>query len=354
MNVKGWLVAVLFILRAENIFAQCQSLASNQCAVNASQKLYPESFFVYGAYEGQLYTVGNVVMLVAKFPDSVCNLPDPSELDAACVPYLTVSLRSKEGSCVNVPSASVHKLERDFGFSFADDPNLETNSGSYKHWAFPLYVVSGMSTSRLIMTGLTIPAECNSAKGVFANTNLINQGIHLYPTAKIDTQTAAIVSIHTGKSAGSYSVGTIISIVVEFDKDVELSGLPGQYSETYISSNGPKKIPYGVPYLEMNSNALVPLRGFDSVRSKRKIAFLYEVGPGEETPPGEQLDVLPGTVIQLNGGSILAEGTGLDVNMSTMPIAYGEGEPVMTCWTSIKLADIFERVGRIIIASYSE
>jgi hypothetical protein len=291
-----------------------------------SQKIYADSFFVYGAYEGQLFTVGNVVMLVAKFPDSVCNLPNPSELDAACVPYLTVSLRTKEGSCINVPSASVVKLERVFGFSFADDPKLETNTGKYRHWAFPLYVVAGMSTSRLLLTGFTIPKECNSPRGNFENTNLIQQGLHLYPTSKIDTQTAAIVSIHTGKSAGSYTVGTIISIVVEFDKDVELSGLPGQYSETYIHSAGPRKIPYGVPYLEMNSNALVPLRGYDSVRSKRKIAFLYEVGPGEETPPGEQLDVLPGTVIQLNGGSILAEGTGLDVNMSTMPVPYGEGK----------------------------
>jgi hypothetical protein len=305
--------------------AQCQSDPYSACKFNASEKLYPEKFLIYGAYEGQLYTVGNVVMLVAKFPDSVCSLPDPADISPDCKPFLSVSVRTPEGNCHDVPSAPVSKLERNFGFSFADDPDLETNTGEYKHWAFPLYVVAGMSTSRLVLTGLTIPPECNSPRANFENNNLL-RGVPLTPAIKIDSQIAAIVSIHTGKSAGRYTVGTIINIVVEFDKDVELSGLPGQYSETYINSNGPKNIPYGVPYLEMNSNALVPLRGYDSVRSKRKIAFLYEVGPGEETPPAEQLDVLPGTAIQLNGGAILAEGTGLDVNMSTMPIPGGEGE----------------------------
>jgi hypothetical protein len=309
--------------------AQCQSDPYSNCKFNASEKVYPEKFLIYGAYEGQLFTVGNVVMLVAKFPDSVCNLPDPADISPHCKPYVSVSVRTREGSCLTVQSAPVSKLERNFGFSFADDPDLETNTGEYKHWAFPLYVVTGMSTSRLLLTELTIPPECNTARTNFENTNLI-QGIHLTPAIRIDSQIAAIVSIHTGKSAGRYTVGTIINIVVEFDKDVELSGLPGQYSETYINSNGPKKIPYGVPYLEMNSNALVPLRGYDSVRSKRKIAFLYEVGPGEETPPSEQLDVLPGTAIQLNGGAILAEGTGLDVNMSTMPVPGGEGELLST------------------------
>lgn len=296
-----------------------------KCHVNTSAKLYAERFLIFGAYEGQLFTVGNVVMLVAKFPDSVCNLPDPSELGPDCKPYLSVTLRSKKGSCYHVPSVPVESLERDWGYFFSDDPVLETFSGKYKHWAFPLYVVAGMSSSRFILKGFTIPAACNSHRAVFENSNLIQQGIHLYPTTRIDTQTAVIVSIHTGKSAGSYTAGTLINIVVEFDKDVVLSGLPGQYSDTYINPQGQKKIPYGVPYLEMNSNAMVPLRGYDSVRSKRKLSFLYEIGPGEETPPGEQLDCLHGTVIQLNGGSIIAEGTGLDVNMSSMPIPYREG-----------------------------
>jgi hypothetical protein len=182
-----------------------------------------------------------------------------------------------------------------------------------------------MSTSRLILNSLTIPEGCNSKRATFENSNQITQGIHVLPTAKIDSQTAAIVSIHTGKSAGTYTAGTIINIVVEFDKNVAFSDLPPKYSQTYVRANTPQKIPYGVPYLEMNSNALVPLRGYDSMKSKKKIAFLYEVGYGEETPPGLQLDILPRTTIFLNGGSIIAEETGLDINLLSMPYPGGDG-----------------------------
>ena len=277
---------------ASYVAAQCQSNLYDQCQVNLSKALYPENLSIFGAYEGQLFTVGNVVMLVARFPDSTCNLPDLSELSNECIPYLTVTLRYSGGTCYDVPSVSVKKLDREWGFSFADDPNLETNTGEYLHWAFPLYVVSGMSASRFIISGLTIPSACNSPRGNFENSNQIRNGLTIYPTIRIDTTTADIVSIHTGKSAGRYTVGTIIILVVEFDKDVVLSGLPDQYSQTYISSNGPKKIPYGVPYLAMNSNALVPLLGYDSARSRRKIAFFYEVTSFTPSPPCPHFNLL--------------------------------------------------------------
>jgi hypothetical protein len=93
----------------------------------------------------------------------------------------------------------------------------------------------------------------------------------------------------------------------------------------YVDLTTPSRIPYGVPYIELNSNALIPLRGFDNIRSKRKLSFLYKVGTGEETPAGMQLDVRAGTSIELNGGSIVGEGTGLDVNLSSVPLPGEEG-----------------------------
>ena len=89
--------------------------------------------------------------------------------------------------------------------------------------------------------------------------------------------------------------------------------------------NAPSIIPYGVPYLVLNSNSLVPLRGYDSVRSKKLLSFIYKVGTGEETPPGMQLDIKEGTSIELNGGSIVGEGTGLDFNRSSIPLPGQEG-----------------------------
>jgi hypothetical protein len=153
----------------------------------------------------------------------------------------------------------------------------------------------------------------------------LNTSVRFASNVRIDTQSPSIVSVHTGKYSGNYSAGTMINVVVEFSKNVTISELPNLYSDTYTRANRSQRIPFAIPYLELNTNAKIPLRGYLSSLSRRKLVFLYHVGVGEETPPGEQLDVRQGTGIFLNGGAIHAEGTGLDVDMSTMPQPGAEG-----------------------------
>jgi hypothetical protein len=314
------LLAVLYLSDA-----QCPAYLAPDCDTYQNVDLFPTSFMIFGAYEGQVYTAGNVVIIVAEFPDHVCNLPDPAELDPLCRPTMLISLFTNKGTCYNLTAVSAAKLEYDFGFSFADDPSLETDSGIYNHWSFPLHVTNGMSTSRLEILSITIPESCNSPKAKFDNKRQLTQVVRVLPNIKIDAKPPQIISLHTGKSTGTYTNGTIINIVAEFSKDISLSSLPDQFSQMYVDLSSRCRIPFGVPYLELNSNALVPLRGFDTAQSKRKLSFLYIVGTGEETPPGAQLDIKPGTAIELNGGSIVGEGTGLDVNMSSIPVPGEEG-----------------------------
>ncbi len=101
---------------------------------------------------------------------------------------MLLNVRGNGGTCFNVSAAvSVRRLEAIYGFSFADDPTLQTDTSSYNHWVFPLYVVDGMATSRLQLKGLTIPASCNSRAANFENTDLIAQSEPISPRVLIDT-----------------------------------------------------------------------------------------------------------------------------------------------------------------------
>jgi hypothetical protein len=83
---------------------------------------------------------------------------------------------------------------------------------------------------------------------------------------------------------------------------------------------------FGVPYIELNSQAYVALRGYESVRDKSKLSFVYRVGSGEETPPGAQLDLTRDSTIVLNGGNIFGTDTGLDADLTSMPTGGVVGE----------------------------
>ena len=330
------LVSLLLLLELDRLNSQCPaSSLEAECDAGVNKDLFPENFSIFGAYDGQIFTAGNVLIIVAQFPDYTCRLPDPKDLGPSCRPTMLISLFTNGGTCYNVTAVSASKLEFDFGFSFSDDPVLETDSGHFNHWAFPLHIVNGMSSSRLEIMALSIPPACNGPQGSFDNARKM-QRLRLLPDIKIDATPPQIISVHTGKSPGSYTNGTILTIVVEFSEDVSVSSLPDQYSQMYVDLTTPSRIPYGVPYIELNSNALIPLRGFDNTRSKRKLSFLYKVGTGEATPPGKQLDVRAGTSIELNGGSIVGEGTGLDVNLSSVPLPGEEG--IFTCYPMLSPA----------------
>ncbi len=78
---------------------------------------------------------------------------------------------------------------------------------------------------------------------------------------------------------------------------------------------------YGVPFIELNSKARVPLRGYG--RDKTRLSFVYTVGLGEETPPGERLAMAPNTTINLNGATIRDDATALDAVLMPVP-RFGE------------------------------
>ena len=83
---------------------------------------------------------------------------------------------------------------------------------------------------------------------------------------------------------------------------------------------------YGVPYIEVNSQSYVALRGYENTRDKSKLSFLYKVSTGDETPPLGQLDLAVNSTITLNGGSIFGTATGLDADLTTTPTAGTVGE----------------------------
>jgi hypothetical protein len=74
---------------------------------------------------------------------------------------------------------------------------------------------------------------------------------------------------------------------------------------------------FGVPYLELNSKVRAPLRGYG--RDQSKISFVYQVGTGEETPPGAWLALAVNTTITLNGATIRDSATDLDADLTSAP-----------------------------------
>ena len=78
---------------------------------------------------------------------------------------------------------------------------------------------------------------------------------------------------------------------------------------------------YGVPFIELNSKAMVPLRGYG--RDNTRLSFVYKVGAGEETPPGQRLAMAPNTTINLNGATIRDAATDLDAVLMPVP-TFGE------------------------------
>jgi hypothetical protein len=293
--------------------------------------VYASSFSVFGACDGRQYTSGETVLIVARFPASTCQLQEPGEAGAGCIPILNVGVHQANGSsCVSIPAAnSTNQVEFEYGIKFISDPTLDTSSGNYNHWVFPFNVVDGMRTPLLNIIGLIIPEECNMRSRVtFFNDNLIPEGHSLLtPTVSIDTFPATIVGVYTGKPAGIYTLGDVIGIGVEFSKSVIFSEIPSQYGTAFMSANASYTIPLGLPYLELNSQSRALLVGYEAGTSdRRKLFFLYNVGAGEFTPPDGQLDVPAGSTIQLNGGRITALGTGIEADLTSMPLPGSVGE----------------------------
>ena len=299
---------------------------------NVQSNLVPTGFFIFQASPKDSFSDGEVAIILAKFPDSSCGVPQPGDIGdgLSCNPSIDLGISLKSGgknvSSIRVQaSPSAARVESDYGVSFSVQPELYTaQDGIYlTPWVFILRVGPGMNTAKLDVNSIYIPVSCNSPLIKFNNTNYTLPSDSLSPKdVSIDTRPPSIVSVYTSEKAGNYTAGHTFEIVMKFSKDVLLSELPGQYSQVYLDAQASSKMLYGVPYIELNSKTLVALRGYKNPTDQSKLAFLYLVGTGEETPAGQQLDVMDGTTIQLNGGTITGSRNGLEADLTTMP-RYG-------------------------------
>jgi hypothetical protein len=192
---------------------------------------------------------------------------------------------------------STKQAEIDYGIKFESDVQLDVSSGDYKHWVFPVNVEDGMYTAGLNIIGLVIPPECNMPKrAVFNNLDLIPKpNTLLKPSVAIDTLPPTIVEVYTAKPSGTYTYGDVLTIIVEFSKGVHFSEIPSRYGTAFMAANASYALPVGLPFLELNSQAIAILDGYEDASStRRRLSFLYPIGMGEFTPPDGQLDVSPG------------------------------------------------------------
>jgi hypothetical protein len=294
------------------------------CDPSKNPALYPASFSVFGAWEGRQYGAGETAFIVARFASSTCSLPEPAEAGPGCIPLLSVGLWQSNGSeCEPIPASnSTRKAEIDYGLQYNSDLNLDTVD-NLNFWVFPLEVHEGMYTAKLSVVGLIIPPECNiPGRATFNNLDLIPKGNNLLsPNVVIDSMPPTIVNVYTGRTAGSYTYMDVINIIVEFSKEVYFSELPSKYSAAFIKANASYTLPPGLPYLELNSQSIALLEGYEAIsESRRKLSFLYIVGTGEFTPEGGQLEVPAGATIQLNAGNIASIETGMEADLTSMPL----------------------------------
>jgi hypothetical protein len=297
-----------------------------RCDPNKKNSLYPFSFSVYGAWKGRQYGTGETAFIIARFPASLCLLPEPRELGPDCIPQLSVEMRSLSDAgdtCLSIPAAnSTRRVEIQYGIKFDNEYILETGE-NMNFWAFPLDVHDGMYTSQLKIVGFTIPDACNIPGRVGFNTrDLIPKGNRLLtPNVSVDTWPPTILNVYTGTRAGSYTFLDVIKIIVFFSKPVYFSELPSKFDSTFMKANASYTIPAGLPYLELNSQAMALLEGYAAGSlDRRKLSFVYIVGTGEYTPAGGQLEVPAGGTIQLNAGIIASVATGMEADLTTMPL----------------------------------
>jgi hypothetical protein len=333
MRARSILFPVVLVLAVE-VSCFLRDACFERCDPIKNQLLYPSSFSVFGAFDGRVFTSGDSVLIVARFPASTCQLPEPGEAGEGCIPIMYIDLHQADGSnCLSIPAAnSTKQIEIIHGIGFNSDPTLDTLTGKYNHWVFPFNVVVGMHTAKLNVIGLIIPEACSMRDRVtFYNADLMPKGNNLLtPNVSIDTLPSIILSVKLGKPAGTYTLGDVISVGVEFSKSVLFTPIPSKYGTSFMSANASYTIPVGLPYLQLNSQARALLVGYEAgISDRRKLSFLYNVGAGEFTPPDGQLDVPAGSTIQLNGGRIVALGTGIEADLTSMPLpgSFGEKQP---------------------------
>ena len=324
--------AILLVFEISLLVSFGSSECSSRCDTSALYTLYQNSFAVFGAWHHRHYGVGETLIIVTRFPAYNCWLPEPQEVGPQCVPLLSVGLHLFGGEiCLPIAAAkSTRQVEIDYGIKFYFNSTLD-NDKMMNFWAFPLDVREGMYTARLNVLGFTVPSSCNvTGRAIFSERDFVpNSNRMLWPNVSVDTWPPKILNVYTGTEAGSYTLLEVIKIVVVFSKPVFFSELPSKFDTTFMKANASYTIPAGLPYLELNSQAFALLEGYAAGSvDRRKLSFVYVVGTGEYTPAGGQLEVPAGGTIQLNGNIIASTETGVEADLTTMPLPGTYGAPV--------------------------
>ncbi len=243
--MKAYVLASLFIYLAldESIKAKVKAdVTVSQCDPSLQQDLAPMYFQVFMGLEGETKSISEFVQIMARFPDGVCNLPDPELSGPGCTPKLNIVL-SKLGandaitSDVTLQGArGVARIAKKFGLDYS------MQEGFYDEilgipsipWLFYLQVEAGMSTQSsggLQINWLEIPKECNRSPITFNTSKIYYESDALIPNILINTFPAEIEKIFTTEGDGNFTAGDSIDITVQFSGPVKFSQQPDVYSQ---------------------------------------------------------------------------------------------------------------------------
>jgi hypothetical protein len=119
------------------------------CDPNLQQNIAPLQFVIFQASEGDWLSLGDTAAIMARFPDGVCNLPDPYTLGEQCTPKIEVSLRKSVGGkqqngLVLDAAGDLRKIESDYNILFEDQPEFldQLTNGVACAWVFLLQLAS--------------------------------------------------------------------------------------------------------------------------------------------------------------------------------------------------------------------
>jgi hypothetical protein len=225
----------------------CPSSSYGGCDASLQKDVAPIQFVLFQASPGDSYSIGDVVAIMARFPDGVCNLPDPATAGPMCTPQIEVSLTiKKDGQTqrnkVVRASSSMQTVQDQYSVDFSWQPEFYDQNGYFvKPWIFLLQVEAGMATTRLDVNWIQIPKACQTSSISFNSSRINYPSNILNPKVTIDTLPPAITLVYSTERSGSYTAGHYIDIVVKFSKDVTFSELPNIYSQA-TARNAPPGI----------------------------------------------------------------------------------------------------------------
>ena len=222
--------------------AYAEGISVAQCDPSLQKNLAPIYFQVFLALEGDTFSSGEYVQIMARFPDGVCNLPDPELSGPKCTPKINIAISKlgANGATTNDitldGARGLSKITKKFGLDYTKQEGfLDDKLGIPANpWLFYLKTDPGMSTQAtggLLVNWIEIPKECDLPPITFNTSRIFYDNDALRPKIVIDTFPPVIDKVYTTESDGNYTLGDFIEIIVEFSKPVKFSQQPDVYSQ---------------------------------------------------------------------------------------------------------------------------